>query len=173
MSSNPNPTHSSSPFQSAHYPDSLNLSIVQHNCLSSSNIFQTLLSFFTSVESSPHIVALQDIPLWRNSPPVFRNYKCFFPPAPDGYKPPVPVYVYEKLVNVISILPMFFARGDLMAVNLHSPERLFDASHNVFRLYNAYSIPSGHNRSFSQLDLFPLLYFQTLVLGGLNIPHPT
>jgi len=66
MSTSPASTHSPSPSQSFHYPGCLNLSIVQHNCLGSSNVFQTLFSFFTLVESSLHIVALQDIPLWRN-----------------------------------------------------------------------------------------------------------
>jgi len=42
-----------------------------------------------------------------------------------------------------------------MAVNFHSPEGLFDTSQNLFRLYNAYSIPSGQNRSVSPFDLFP------------------
>ena len=68
---------------------------------------------------------------------------------------------------------LFYERGDLMAVNFHSPEGLFDTSHNLFRLYNAYSIPSGHHRSVSPLDLFPQHDFPTLVLGDLNIYHPT
>ena len=58
-----------------------------------------------------------------------------------------------------------------MAVNLHSPEGLFDTSHNFFRLYNAYSIPSGHTRSGSPVDLFPQHDFPTLVLGDFNIHH--
>jgi len=169
MSRSPAPTQSPSPSQSFHYPGCLNLSVVQHNCLGSSNVFQTLFSFFTSVESSPHIVALQDIPLWRNCPPVFRNYKCFFPPASDSYKPRVVTYFHERLLNVITILPLFFARGALMAVNFHSPEGLFDTSHNLFRLYNAYSIPNGHTRSVSPVALFPQHYFPTLVLGDLTI----
>ena len=98
------------------------------------------------MESSPDIVALQDIPLRRNCASVFRNYKSFFPPATDSYKPRVATYVHEKLLSVISILPLIFDRGDLMAVNFHSPEGLFDTSYNLFRLYNAYSIPSGHTR---------------------------
>jgi len=171
MSTSTAPTQSSSPSQSFHYPGCLILSIIQHNCLGSSNVFQTLFSFFTSVESSPHIVALQDIPLWRNCPPVFRNYKCFFPPATDSYKPRVATYVHERLLSVISILPLFFERGDLMAVNFHSPEGLFDTSHNFFRLYNAYSIPNGHIRSVSPVDLVPQYDFPTLVLGDLNIHH--
>jgi len=171
MSTSPAPTQSPSPSQSFHYPACLNLSIVQHNCLSSSNVFQTLFSFFASVESSPHIVALQDIPLRRNCPPVFCNYKCFFPPATDSYKPHVATYVHERLLSVISILPLFFERDDLMAVNFHSPEGLFDTSHNLFRLYNAYSMPSGHTRSVSPVDLFPQHDFPTLVLGDLNIHH--
>ena len=133
--------------------------------------FQTLFSFFTSVESSSHIVALQDIPLWRNCPPVFRNYKCFFPPATDSYKPRVATYVHERFLSVISILPLFCERGDLMAVNFHSPEGLFDTCHNLFRLYNAYSITSGHIRSVSHVDLFPQHEFPTIVLGDLNIHH--
>jgi len=171
MSTSPAPTQSPSLSQSFHYPGCLNLSIVQHNCLGSRNVFQTLCSFFTSVESSPHIVALQDIPLWRNCPPVFRNYKCVFPPATVSYKPRVATYVHERLLSVISRLPLFFERGDLMAVNFHSPEGLFDTSHNLFCLYNAYSIPSGHTRSVSPLDLFPQHDFPTLVLGDLNIHH--
>jgi len=171
MSTSPVPTQSPSPSQSFHYPGCLNLSIVQHTCLGSSNLFQTLFSFFTSVESSPHIVTLQDIPLWRNCPPVCRNYKCFFPPATDSYKPRVATYVHEWLLSVISILPLFFERGDLMAVNFHSPEGLCDTSQNLFRLYNAYSIPSGHTRSVSPVDLFPQHDFPTLVLGDFNIHY--
>jgi len=171
MSTCPAPTQSPSPSQSFHYPGCLNLSIVQHNCLGSSNVFQTLFSFFTSVESSPHIVALQDIPLWRNCPPVFRNYKCFFPPATESNKPRVATYVHERLLSVISILPFFFERGDLMAVNFHSPQGLFDSSQNLFHLYNAYSILSGQTRSVSPVDLFPQHDFPTLVLGDLNIHH--
>jgi len=75
------------------------------------------------------------------------------------------------LLAVISVLPLFFERGDLMAVNFHSPEGLFDTSHNLFRLYNAYSIPNGHIRSVSPVDLFPQHEFPTLVLGDLNIHH--
>jgi len=135
--------------------------------------FRLFLVFFTSVESSPHIVALQDVPLERNCPPVFLNYKCFFPPATDSYKPRVATYVHERLLAVISVLPLFFERGDLMAVNFHSPEGLFDTSHNLFRLYNAYSIPNGHIRSVSPVDLFPQHDFPTLVLGYFNIHHST
>jgi len=58
-----------------------------------------------------------------------------------------------------------------MAVNFHSPEALLDTSQNLFRLYNAYSIPSGHTRSVSPVDLFPQYDFPTLVLGDLNIHH--
>jgi len=59
-----------------------------------------------------------------------------------------------------------------MAVNFHSPEGLFDSSHKLIRLYNAYSIPSGHTRSVSPVDLFPQHDFPTLVLGDHNIHHP-
>jgi len=58
-----------------------------------------------------------------------------------------------------------------MAVNFHSPERLFNTSHNLFRLYSAYSIPNGHTRSISPVDLFPQHDFPTLVLGDHNIHH--
>jgi len=60
-----------------------------------------------------------------------------------------------------------------MAVNFHSPEGLFDTSHHLCRLYNAYYIPSGHDMSVSPLALFPQHGFPTLVLVDLNIPHPT
>jgi len=58
-----------------------------------------------------------------------------------------------------------------MAVNFYSPEGLFDTSQNLFHLYNAYSIPSGHTRSASPVDLFPQHDYPTLVLGNLNIHH--
>ena len=72
---------------------------------------------------------------------------------------------------MISVLPLFFERGDLMAVIFHSIKGLFDTSHNLFHLYNAYSIPSGHIRSVSPIDLFSQYDFPTLVLGNLNIHH--
>jgi len=173
MSSNPDPIQSPPPSQSVHYPGCLNLSLVQHNCLGSSNVFQSLFSFFTSVESSPHIVALPDVPLWKNSSPVSRNYKCFFPPATDGCKLCVAVYIHQKLFNVISILPLFLERGFIMAVNFHSGEGLFDTSHNLFCLYNAHSISSCHNRSVAPLNLFPQHDFPILVILDLNIHDPT
>jgi len=171
MSSSPSPTQSPPPSQFFHHRGCLNLSIVQHNCLGSSNLFQTLFTLFTLVESSPHNVALQDIPLWTNCFPGFRNYQCFFPPATDSYKPRVATYVHERLLTVISDLPLFFERGDLIAVYVHSPEGLFDSFHGLFHLYNAYSIPSGHIRSVSPVDLFAQHDFPTLVLGDLNIHH--
>jgi len=58
-----------------------------------------------------------------------------------------------------------------MTVNFYSPEGLFDTSHNLFCLYNAYSIPNGHTRAVSPVDLFPRHDFPTLVLGALNIHH--
>ena len=58
-----------------------------------------------------------------------------------------------------------------MAVNFHSPEGLFDTSHNLFHLYNAYSISRAHTRSVSPVDLFPQHDFPILVLGDLNIHH--
>ena len=58
-----------------------------------------------------------------------------------------------------------------MAVNFHSLEGLFDTSHNLFCLYNTYSIPNGHIRSVSPVDLFPQHDFPTLVFGDFNIYH--
>ena len=58
-----------------------------------------------------------------------------------------------------------------MAVNFHSPEGLVDTSDNLFHLYKAYSIPSGHTKSVSPVDLFPQHDYPTLVLGDLNIHH--
>ena len=96
----------------------------------------------------------------------------FFPRATDGYKPRVATYIHASLLSVVSILPLIFKRDDLMAVNFHSPEGIFDSAHNLFCLYNAYSIPSGHQRSVCPVDLFPQHDFPTLVLGDLNI-HPS
>jgi len=173
MSTSPAPTQRSSLSHSFYYPRCLNLSIVLHKCLGSSNVFQSLFSFFTSAEFSPDIVALQDIPLWKNCPPAFRNDKCFFPPTSNNYKPLVATYVHDWLPCVICVLPLFFERGDLMAVNFHSPEGPFDTPYNLFHLHNAYTIPSGHIRSVSPINLFPQHDFPTLVLGDLNIDPST
>jgi len=59
-----------------------------------------------------------------------------------------------------------------MAVNFHSLKGLFDTSHNLVHLFNPYSIPNGHIRSVSPLDLFPKHHFPTLVLVDFNI-HPS
>jgi len=58
-----------------------------------------------------------------------------------------------------------------MAVNFHSSKGPFDTSHNLFCLYNVYSIPSGYTRSVSPVDVIPQHGFPTLVLGDLNIHH--
>jgi len=79
MSTCPAPTQRPSPSQLLHSPGCLNLSIVQDNCLGSSNVFQTLFSFFTVVESSPHIVALQDIPFGGIVLLFFAIINVFFP----------------------------------------------------------------------------------------------
>jgi len=72
---------------------------------------------------------------------------------------------------VISVLSLFFEMGNLMAVNFHSRAGLLDTCHNLFRLYNAYSIPHGHIRSVSPADLFPQNDSPTLVLRDFNIHY--
>jgi len=149
------------------------LSLVQHNCLGSSSVFHTLFSFITSVENSPHVVALQDVPFWRGLPPVAKGYKFFFPLPSPLYKPRVVTYVSARFMTVVSALPWFFDRGDLMAMNFHSDTGLLESAFTVFSIYNAYSTI---NRSTSQHtltpeDVFPTHTFPSLTVGDLNIYH--
>ena len=81
------------------------------------------LSLFNSLKSchpTPHIVAIQDPPVWNSSLPSFRMFKAFHLPAHKGARPRVATYVHQDLLQSASVLPCLFDRLDKMAIDIHS-----------------------------------------------------
>ena len=149
------------------FPGCLNLSIVQHNCLGSSNVFQTLFSFFIITKIPLTLFLFRIFPCGKTLHLFFRIINVFFPLLLT-FTSCVLLYMCTKACLMLFLYYLCFLIGWTL---WHSPEELFDSSHKLFRLYNAYSVASGHTRSVAPIDLFPLHVFPTLVVGDLNIHH--
>jgi len=102
--------------------------LVQHNCLGSWDVFLSLFGSFTQLAHPPSVVALQDPPVDRGKLPSFNLFTVFSPPTTGGCKPWVVFYVYSSFLSTISLLPRFFGRGDIMALDLFTPDDLFNPS---------------------------------------------
>src|ERR1700710_903302 len=166
---------SNAPPTGPHDPSPLKqLSFVQHNCLGSWDVFLSLFNSFQKLPTPPHLVLLQDPPIFRNRLPSFAFYKAFAPPPTPGTPPRVAIYASFNFQQGFSILPCFFDRPDLMALDVFSPSGLFNHSHTQLRLYNSYSVAGTFSGSRTVLpkDLFQAHSFPVLVLGDLNIHHP-
>jgi len=144
------------------------LSIVQHNCLGSWNVFLSLFESFKETTTYPSIVLLQDPPVNRAHLPSFNGFKSFFPPA---RKPRVAAYVHISFLSNYTVLPRFKGVDDVLSLDISSNEPLFGTSFHSFRIINAYSTNTVDHRvhSVSPELLFPDLGFPLLVLGDLNI----
>ena len=95
------------------------------------------LSLFNSLKScspTPHIVAIQDPPVWNSRLPSFRMFKAFHPPAHKGARPRVATYVHQDLLQSASVLPCLFDRLDQMAIDIHSQQGLFGSEQKIFQL---------------------------------------
>src|ERR1700709_551272 len=150
-------------------PDNLSspkkLFFIQHNCLGSWDVFLSLFNSFKRLPTPPHLVLLQDPPVFRNRLPSFAFYKAFAPPFAPGAPPRVAIYTSYDFQQGFSILPCFFDRPDLMALDVFSPSGLFNHSQTQLGLYNAYSV-EGHSpgsRTISRKDMFKQHAFPTLV----------
>ena len=75
----------------------------------------------------------------------------------------------------VSLLPRFFGRGDVMALDLFTPDGFFNPSTTGFTIINSYSTKgrSNNTRSVPPDVIFPSSPLPTLTLGDLNIHHPT
>src|SRR5437899_8120884 len=102
---------SSFPISSGGSVPVLCLSFLQHNCLGSRNVFLSLFSSISEIQNHFLIVALQDVPLWQNLPPTIKSFKCFHPPFSLDYKIRISFDISVPLVEIMSILPLFFNRG--------------------------------------------------------------
>jgi len=72
------------------------LSIIQHNCLGSWNVFLSLFESFKETTTYPSIVLLQDPPVNKAHLPSFNGFKSFFPPV---RKPRVAAYVHMSFLS--------------------------------------------------------------------------
>jgi len=149
--------------------------LVQHNCLGSWDVFLSLFGSFTQLTHPPSIVALQDPPVYRGKLPSFNMFTVFSPPTDGGCKPRVASYVYSSFLATVSLLPRCFGRGDVMALDLFTPDGLFNPATTGFTIINSYSTKGRLNntRSVPPDIIFPASPLPTLTLGDLNIHHPT
>ena len=147
------------------------LSIVQHNCLGSWNVFLSLFESFREATTYPSIVLLQDPPVNKAHLPSFNGFKSFFPPV---RKSRVAAYVYISFLSNYTVLPRFREVDDVLALDISSNEPLFSTAFHSFWILNAYSTNTTDYRVHSVLPdvLFPDLGFPLLVLGDLKIHNP-
>jgi len=149
--------------------------LVQPNCLGSWDVFLSLFGSFTQLAHPPPIVALQDPPVYRGKLHSFNLFSLFSPPTDGGCKPRVASYVYSSFLDTVSLLPRFFGRGDVMALDLFTPDRSFNPSTTGFTIIDSYSTKGRLNntRSVPPDIIFPSSSPPTLTLGDLNIHHLT
>jgi len=149
--------------------------LVLHNCLGSWDVFLSLFGSFTQLTHLPSIVALQDPPVYRGKLPSFNLFTVVSPPTTAACKPWVAFYVYSSFLATVSLLPRFFGRGDVMALDLFSPDGFFNPSTTVLTIINSYRTKgcSNNTRSVPPDIIFPSSPLPTLTLGDLNIHHPT
>ena len=138
------------------------LSIAQHNSLGSWDVFLSFFNSFASAKCSPDIVRLQDPPFWRSRLSSFQNYTSFAPPAGSGRKPKVAFYVSTLLLAQATVLPAFFDRPDVAALDLFGVA-LFGKSFSHFRILKIYNLWTKRT---SQMTVSPLIAFS-------DLSHPT
>jgi len=138
-------------------------------------VFLSRLGSFTQLAHPPAMVALQDPPVYRAKLPSFNLFTAFSPPTTGACKPRVAFYVYSSFLSTISLIPLFFGRGDVMALELFTPDGFFNPSTTGFTIVNCYSTKGRSNNTLSVTPdiIFPSSPLPTLTLGDLNIHHPT
>jgi len=144
------------------------LSIVQHNCLGSWDVFLSLFESFKETKTYPSLVLLEEPPVSKAHLPFFNGFKSFFPPV---RKPRVAAYVHMSFLSSYSVLPRFKGVDDVRALDVSSQEPLFWTNFHSFRIINADSTNTCDHRvhSVSPETLFPSLEVPLLVVGDLNM----
>ena len=74
-------------------PSVKNLSLIQHNCWGSWNVFLSLFDSFKSASTPPTVVLLQDPSFPRNVLSHFADFKVFAHPLANSTAPKVARYV--------------------------------------------------------------------------------
>jgi len=138
-------------------------------------VFLSLFGSFTQLAHPTSIVALQDPPVCRGKLHSFNLFTLFCPATTGGCKPQVAFYVHSPFLSSISLLARFFDRGDVMALDLFTPDGFFNPSTTGFTIMNSYSTKcrANNTRSVPPDIIFPSSPLPTLTLGDLNIHHPT
>jgi len=146
------------------------LSIIQHNCLGSWNVFLSLLDLFKGATTYRSIVLLQDPPVNKAHLPSFNGLKSFFPLV---RKPRVTAYVHMSFLSSYPVLPRFKGVDDVLALDI-SNHPLFGTSFDFFRVINPYSTKTVDHRvhSVPTETLFPDLEVPLFVVGHVNIHNP-
>ena len=136
-------------------------------------MFLSLFNSFASARCPPDMVCLQDPQFRRSRLPSFQNYTSFAPPGGSGNKPKVAFYVSIHLLAQATILPAFFDRPDVVALEVFGVD-LFGKSFSHFRILNLYNLWTKRTSlmTVSPLVAFPETSFPTLVVGDFNIHHP-
>jgi len=147
------------------------LSVIQHNCLESWDVFLSLFESFKETSVYPLAVHLQDPPV---SQARLRSFNGFVPIFPPVRKPRVASYVHRSFLARFSVLPGFTDRVDIMSLDISSQKLVFGSRFHFFGLVNAYSINSAGRRvhSIPPETLFPDMGIPPLVVGDLNIHNP-
>ena len=94
-------------------------------------MFLSLFNSFASTKCPADIVCLQDPPFWRSRLPSFQNYTSFAPPGGTGSKPKVAFYVSTHLLAQATVLPAFFDRREVVALDVFGVD-LFGKSFTHF-----------------------------------------
>src|SRR5712691_2083390 len=112
------------------------LSIIQHNCLGSWDVFLSLFESFKEATRYPAIVLLQHPPGSKARLPSFGGFKSFFPPV---RRPRVAAYIHNSFLSSFSVLPRFGDADDVLTLDISSKEPLFGTEFRSFRIISAYS----------------------------------
>src|SRR5207302_1885499 len=108
------------------------LSICQHNCLGSRDVFHSFFHSFATAKATPDIVCLQDPPICRRRLPAFPGFQSIAQ-AVSGRPAKVACYVSSVLLRAASILPLFQDRSDIMTLVVHGLD-LFGSGLPEFRM---------------------------------------
>jgi len=149
------------------------LSIVQHNCLGSWDVFLSLFNSFASAKHPPSIVCLQDPPVWRNRLPLYLGF-TFFALVLANRRPRVAFYVFKAIIDMATVTTTFTCRADLATLDI-SAQSLFGTKAEKFRIVNCYSVwgTTHTERTISPTLALRFVSFPTLVVGDFNIHHPS
>src|SRR6266576_2703064 len=169
MCDNSSRTPSPAPLPSFSTTSKDSISIIQHNCATSNPILISLFSSFKK-NSEPAIVMIQEPFLFNGQPPSVPSYSLISPPNSPTDKVRCCFYIQSAFLNSISLVPLFFNRGDLCGLSLSFPSSGFR------RLFKSLTILNGYNshvkrfsRSISPASLFVQSTLPTFVLGDFNI----